>query len=188
MTPQAISALLELNISPKRTIKRSSELTERQQKAIDFYTSFGYGLMNSALRSEDIFTTEFIRVQPAIEACSTALSLLPNYIDSHTYRRMTPFEGAESIYAQGNDVKELGYTSASKHDISYFGTWKLTFDGQLGKYIAPFSHLPKEEEVLFDKNFNHVIISNETDQEEDTISIESKERILNNFNLTTYAV
>ncbi|WP_421512444.1 ADP-ribosyltransferase (plasmid) [Enterobacter sp. JS8-1] len=189
MTPETQDALAHMQ---KKTLGitqvSSTGLTDRQHKGINFYTSFGYGPMNSALRKGDIFTEEFIRIQSAIEACSTALHFLGNEVNVTTYRRMNPFEGAEQIYAVGNDVLEAGYTSTSRKDIPYFGSWGLIFDGLLGKDISPYAIFPQEEEILFDKSFNHLVFSVDDGNEDDTMRITSKERILNNYELKSYMV
>lgn len=187
----ARAALRDAGITPKeKQIKSSSILTDRQIKAIKSYTTIAYSQMNSALRNGDIFSYDYIEIQATIEALSTALYFLPNEINPKCYRRLNPWPGAEEIYTAGNDVLELSYSSTSRKDTPFFGKWSLTIDGLLGKFIAPYSQFTSEEEILFDKNFNHAIYSNEVadDDQYTELLILSKERLMNNFELKSYMV
>lgn len=187
----ARAALRDAGITPKeKQIKSSSILTDRQLKAIKSYTTLAYSQINSALRNGNIFSYEYIEIQATIEALSTALYFLPNEINPKCYRKFNPWSGAEEIYATGKDVFELAYTSTSRRDLIYFGKWNLIIDGLLGKFIAPYSAYPIEDEILFDKNFNHIVYSNEIvdDDQYTDLLILSKERLMNNFELKSYTV
>ena len=135
-------------------------LTPRQYECIRQYTWLAYTFANAALRTDDIADERYATMHAFIEATSSGLSQLENYnSDRRLLRYAMAFPGSDDMYEDGKVAVELAYTSSSKREPPLVMDVKNTFRllSRLGKYIAPLSHFPSEEEVLFDFKMNHGI-------------------------------
>ncbi|WP_166361613.1 ADP-ribosyltransferase [Pseudomonas akapageensis] len=143
-------------------------LTERQYRAIQGYTLSDYTPLNTVLRSCKVTDPRYALNHAAIEAINTGLSLLGNYSDEEpVHRALNWFEGIEERYSDGEISRELSFTSTTI--VSFGGggpgEYRLAIQSSIGKYIAPISVFPGEEEVLFESDMWHLV----TDKEVETI-------------------
>lgn len=134
-------------------------LTTRQFELLFSYTQNLYWYVNRALRADSITDPMFVQYQASIEAIGTALSQLPNATQWAVLRYMDIFEGIEDIYQVGTTVREMSYFSSTRNAESPTrGDYMIQLGHhQLGKDISRISHVPTEEEVLFDSNMHHLI-------------------------------
>jgi hypothetical protein len=124
------------------------------------YSRNSYVGVNAALRHEDVTHEDFIFWQPFIEALSTGLAGLPNWVagdDARLFRSMMKFEGFDDIYVLNKVVGELAYTSTSKVEIRFPGDVIFRVAGLTGKDISHFALYREEEEVLFDFDLRHLL-------------------------------
>lgn len=135
-------------------------LTPRQRDAIWQYTIMAYAHANEALRTDDIADERYATMHAFIEATSSGLAQLKNYDSTARVSRFfLAFPGSDEIYDDGKVVVELAYSSSTKRgSIPAVAAGKtLRILSGLGKYIAPLSDYPEEEEVLFDFRMKHGI-------------------------------
>ncbi len=134
-------------------------LTQRQQKAIHEYSQLAYLYVNRALRLNDFTHVDFIALQAYIEALSTGLANLPNYVSpERVLRLVTVFEGIDALYIDGQLTHELAYTSTTARQQPIGADkYQLHLKSVVGKNIAGLSDFPSEEEVLFDYSMRHLV-------------------------------
>lgn len=134
-------------------------LTQRQHAAIYDYSQLAYLYTNRALRHNDFAHPDFIALQAYIEALSTGLASLPNYLSAERVRRLvTIFEGIEELYVDGQLTQELAFTSTTAREQPIAGDrYQLHLKSIVGKDIADISFSPAEKEVLFDYSMRHLV-------------------------------
>ena len=137
---------------------RELGLTERQVFAIYNYTIVTYIFVNRALRRNDVTDPEFVYFQSFIEALSTGLAGLANYVPGALLTRyLGRFPGIEDIYKVSNVVREAAYSSTSYAEVPLADDYKILLKGQIGKNIEAVSAYPTEHEVLFDSSMLHLV-------------------------------
>jgi hypothetical protein len=134
-------------------------LTQRQHAAIYDYSQLAYLYTNRALRQNDFAHPDFIALQAYIEALSTGLANLPNYLSGERVNRsVSIFEGIEELYIDGQVTHELAFTSTSARDTPVgVRRYRLQLKSMLGKDISEISNSPLEKEVLFDYSMRHLV-------------------------------
>lgn len=137
-----------------------SNLSEADRAALSDYTGTGYADMNRALRRQTTMDDNTMR---RAEAVSAALSKLPDHSGiSYRGTYLSPEQVAR--YKEGERVTEHGFTSSSNRvDVTFPGNTYFYIQGQHGKYVAPFSNLSGESEVLFDKDTEYFVHAHEID-------------------------
>jgi hypothetical protein len=148
--------------APKGVPPESLGLTERQYQALFDYTSTSYTWINRPLRAGDITAADFAYFQSSMEAISTGLAQMKNYLSNglDLIRRLGTFPGIEDLFTVGATTIEAAYTSTSNNpDYPYNGDYQVKMLGHTGKYIAPLSNFPNEGEVLFDHGMGHLVFS-----------------------------
>ena len=180
---------LHENKLPKGVPPESLGLTERQYQALFDYTSTSFTWINRPLRAGDITAPDFAFFQSSMEAISTGLAQMKNYLsnDLDLIRRLAKFEGIEELFKIGATTIEAAYTSTSNNpDYPYHGDYQIKTLGHTGKYIASLSSFPNEGEVLFDHGMGHLVFSIEPiDEPESMIEIRSNQVLPNTSNITS---
>jgi hypothetical protein len=122
--------------------------------AIKLYTGSAYHPLNKAIRSG---LTE--SVKPFMDVLNSALAKLKPY-PGMVYRGADlPKERIEQ-HEPGEIVNYPGYTSTSAQ-LSHSGADQFVIHGKSGLYIAPFSGIHHEYEVLFPPNTRFKVLSRE---------------------------
>jgi len=148
-------------------------LTLRQYLTIYDYSQLGYLFTNRALRENNFAHPDFIALQAYIEALSTALANLPNYLSRQRVRRLvTIFPGIEELYIDGEVTQELAFTStAAREQPIAGGRYQLHLKSMVGKDVAEISFSPAEKEVLFDYAMHHLVSAMYPGSEENSVVV-----------------
>lgn len=134
-------------------------LTERQYEAIYQYSQSSYFYINRVLRADQVAGSDYAYFQPSIEAISTGLNQLRNYLsEQRVNRSVADFPGIWDLYQEGMIARELAYTSTTKRTRPPSSN-DLRIRSTLGKDISAISFFPDEEEVLFDHDLRHLVFS-----------------------------
>jgi hypothetical protein len=195
--PELISPFIRFGIPTKISeVKLSRQLktgevpwpglTERQHTAIFSYTQLAYLYVNRALRLQDLKAPEFIGMQAFIEALSSGLAALPNYMSEDRVRRtIRVFDGIDKLYVDGQLSHEFSFTSTTaRPQGAVFGSYQLFIRSILGKDIVGVSSFPEEEEVLFDYSMRHLVTDKREGPEPSSMQVTSDEGIEHSLGLS----
>lgn len=124
-------------------------MTQRQYNCVRAYTGNAiYAGINAALRENSLTTNNFIYWQPTIEAISSGLANLPNYVGL-TQRGTTLPQSVIDQYKVGAIITHYAFTSSSR-DRPWSGNTLLNITSVQGKDVEALSYYPQEHEVLYD--------------------------------------
>ncbi|UVK82194.1 ADP-ribosyltransferase [Pseudomonas sichuanensis] len=161
---EALHRRLHLTNEVKRQQRTAGlNLTNRQFDAIYRYTRTAYLSVNAALRKNDLTDPSYLNCQALIEAISSGLANLDNFIWTEgqgLFRSMSYFDGFDSVYRVGQRTRELAFTSTTKDASATVPGSGIRFymSSHTGKEIELISDFPEEQEVLFDCGMQHMIM------------------------------
>ena len=127
-------------------------LTEVEIATVVAYTRDLYADMNQALREGGG------KFKPAVDTLNRALKKLANYKGT-VVRGASDLGGDVDLFKPGAIVKSKAFTSAAASGEGFAGAYRFTIQSCGGKYIAPLSASPGEEEVLFKSNTSFKVLS-----------------------------
>jgi len=145
------------------------ELTEAEQRGLDFYTGFGYDHVNSYLRGADnalgadIFPPE--QLARYADDISAGLDRLPQY-DGQTFRGTDLPDSVLAEIDRSGRFSDDAFLSSSTdlHVAERFragqgGNALLHIDGFSGRDVKALSQFGDEAEVLFDKGTEFEVVN-----------------------------
>lgn len=95
-----------------------------------------------------------------VDAISRALTKLPPFIgDVRRGATLTP--DLWDFYAPGRTVQELAFTSTTRLAEGFTGNTQFRIASVTGKDISAYSVFPEEQEVLFDRGTEFLVLGHE---------------------------
>lgn len=128
-----------------RPMFRDCGLSDLEIMAVAQYTSAYYVSINSILRNQN--PDELKKIGPYLQFMKSGLSKIAPYTGM-TQRGTTLPQKARAEYCQDCTLTDLAFMSTSP-DHPWEGEDSFLIQSKQGRYIAPLSYSPEEEEVLF---------------------------------------
>ena len=151
---------------PWRPGFRECGLSETEIKALFMYTGIFYKDINSALREGKSES-----MKPLIDTVNSALAKLKPH--KGNVRRGTTSLGSDDAEMVPGKIKRFkAFTSASDEGTVFAGLYQFEIKSCNGRYIAPLSGSPNEEEVLFKPETDFKIIERKKEDGEIRIKLE----------------
>ncbi|HVG25930.1 MAG TPA: hypothetical protein VND45_17365 [Thermoanaerobaculia bacterium] len=144
-----------------QSIARPAGMTVRQVFGVRLYTTEYYRVLNRPLWGNNINDPTFIALMPAYQAIDAGLSVLPASART-SYRGESTMDAQRlAQYQVGNVVLHLAYTSTADPAGGWWNTapFKFVIGGATGRWVAPYSQYPPENEVLFGRNMTDRVTS-----------------------------
>lgn len=127
-------------------------MSDREIFSINLYTGGAFSVINKSLRNGEVPNFEVL-----ITSINSGLAKLAPYKGTVTRGSNLPNQALQE-HQTGKTVKYAAYTSTSVN-VPFVGDYKFVINSKEGRYIAPLSIHPDEEEVLFKNGSSFVIDS-----------------------------
>ena len=149
-------SIYKLNTLEIRTVLENKlcGLSNNEIFSIYLYTGGAYKPINEALRNKN---KDFLQFSALIETINSGLEKLKPFLGV-TDRGANLSEKALEQHRVGNKVTYPAFTSASRVR-GFESDYEFKLTSKNGRYIAPLSIHPDEEEVLFKNNTSFVVDS-----------------------------
>jgi hypothetical protein len=136
---------------------KNGTMTPAEGAHIVAYTGSYFRSVNRALRGKETMTAT---LQEHVNQLNAALSKLPDYAGT-VYRKTDLDATASAKYQPGYVVEESAFTSSSRSQGVWGGSYYFEVKSETGKSIRTFSQNPDENEVLFRSGTKFKVISRE---------------------------